>query len=83
MDRRGLVALLAGLALAAFPGIRAETVDTKSKAALGCACCCAACACPACSCDANTEARQGCDCCGRAACCPEEAEAAVAPPCCA
>jgi hypothetical protein len=61
--------MVSAVALAAFVGVRAETVETKTKARTGCDCCGSACACPACTCDAKAKAARSCDCCGTADCC--------------
>ena len=67
MTRRGLLGMMAALALAGFLGLRAEATGTQTKA--GCACCGSACACPACTCDAKARLGRACDCCSKAACC--------------
>jgi hypothetical protein len=78
MHRRGLMGMLAALALAVFTGVRPEAADMKSKSS--CACCGAGCLCrvpcppatlseTARTCDANAKAGQACDCCAGAVCC--------------
>ncbi len=76
MIRRGLLGMMAALALAGFLGLRADATDAKAQA--GCACCGSACACPACICDAKAQAGPGCACCGTAACCSTGAETTAA-----
>ncbi len=78
MNRRGLMGVLAALALAAFTSVPALAGDSKARAEAGCACCGAACVCPACSCDAS-KAGTSCDCCGGATCCSAKGERALAP----
>jgi hypothetical protein len=75
MYRRGLMTLVAGLAVAGFAAMRAETADAKTKPNGGCACCGAACECGGCICDASATPSRGCPCCGGATCCPAESEA--------
>jgi hypothetical protein len=79
MTRRGLLGMMAALALAAVLGLRAGAMETKTEA--GCACCGSTCACPACTCDAKAESGRACDCCGTAACCSETAATAIAACC--
>jgi hypothetical protein len=78
MDRRGLIGMVAALALAAFMGVSANAANTKTKAKAGCACCGDACSCPACSCDTNSKAGKACDCCGGSTCCSTKAKKTVA-----
>jgi hypothetical protein len=69
MIRRGLIGMIAALAVAAFAGTLTNAADNKTKAKAGCACCGETCSCPACYCDAKAKTVKACDCCGGAACC--------------
>ncbi len=73
MTRRGLMGMMAALALAASLGLRAGDATAKTEARAGCACCGASCGCAACTCDAKTVVGRACDCCGKAACCSAKA----------
>jgi hypothetical protein len=84
LNRRGLMGMVAALALAAFTGVSTNAEDPEVQAA--CACCSDACVCPACVCDATggdcCEGGECCAagvCCGDAACCAPPAGTTVKP----
>jgi len=81
MNRRGLMGMVAALALAAFSGVSTNAADSKVKAKEACACCGADCACATCSCDAKAKvAGKACDCCDEATCCSAKANKSVVAP---